>query len=85
MKASLFTALLAQALAASASQMYCNGGQGLASGNTCDGKGANSYCCSTKQTSAFPTFRGLCFSPQSIRDQEDTSQLCSGGYVYCCD
>ncbi|KAK1624903.1 hypothetical protein BDP81DRAFT_474655 [Colletotrichum phormii] len=89
MKASLVTALLAQALAASASQMYCNGGQGLASGNTCD------ICASREKEQTptawkrkileypFPTFRGSCFSPQSIRDQEDTSQQCSGGFVYC--
>lgn len=36
MKASVITTLLAQALAVSALQKYCNGGQGLASGNTCE-------------------------------------------------
>ncbi|KAK1731654.1 uncharacterized protein BDZ83DRAFT_786857 [Colletotrichum acutatum] len=85
MKASIITTLLAQALAVSALQKYCNGGQGLASGNTCEGKGANSYCCLNVQSSAFPTFRGSCFSPQSIRDREDVSQDCPGGSVYCCD
>ncbi|KAJ0303932.1 hypothetical protein COL516b_006377 [Colletotrichum fioriniae] len=71
MKASVITTLLAQALAVSALQKYCNGGQGLASGNTCE--------CLNVQSSAFPTFRGSCFSPQSIRDREDVNQDCPGG------
>ncbi|KAG4428267.1 hypothetical protein IFR05_016249 [Cadophora sp. M221] len=85
MKTSFIALLVAQALVATASQLYCNGGTALASGNTCAGKGANSYCCRTQQTSAFPTFRGLCFSPRSVSRQEDTSQSCADGSVYCCD
>ncbi|WQF80969.1 hypothetical protein CDEST_05983 [Colletotrichum destructivum] len=85
MKVAFITILLAQALTASALQKYCNGGWGLADGNTCYGKGANSYCCKNTQSTDFPTFRGACFSPQNARDQEDTSQDCPGGAVYCCD
>ncbi|TDZ19322.1 hypothetical protein Cob_v007631 [Colletotrichum orbiculare MAFF 240422] len=85
MKASTMTVLLAQVLAASALQQYCNGGAALADGNTCEGKGAHSYCCINRQTADFPTFRGACFSPQSIRDREDVDQSCTGGSVYCCD
>ncbi|KAF5489814.1 hypothetical protein CGCS363_v011737 [Colletotrichum siamense] len=85
MKASFITVLLAQALAVNALQKYCNGGQGLDAALTCEGKGANSYCCKNTQSADFPTFRGACFSPQSIRDREDASQSCTGGSVYCCD
>ncbi|KAI8313930.1 hypothetical protein K4K59_003770 [Colletotrichum sp. SAR11_240] len=85
MKASFITALLAQALAVNALQKYCNGGQGLDAALTCEGKGANSYCCQNNQSPDFPTFRGECFSPRSKSDGRDDSQSCTGGYVYCCD
>ncbi|KAF6809674.1 hypothetical protein CMUS01_13630 [Colletotrichum musicola] len=85
MKASVITALLVQAFAVNALQKYCNYGTALDGANTCQGKGANSYCCRNTQSSAFPIFRGACFSPQSRRDQEDVDQDCPGGSVYCCD
>ncbi|KAA8575828.1 hypothetical protein EYC84_004918 [Monilinia fructicola] len=79
MKASFITALLAQAMIASASVKYCDYGTALASGNTCSGVAGASYCCANTQTSSKPVYRGSCFPPQNIRNAEETSQSCSGG------